>query len=289
MQTVATSSILINGYRIAYEQYGEGSPIWLLHGTPSYSYEWRKVIPALVQKGYKVYVHDLLGYGASERPLEADTSVAAQYTLFSQLLDELGMDRLHVAAHDLGGIVGVQLALEQPERVQSLTLLNMPSYDSWPSPTWKKIIEEQLEQVEQMPRADFDTMLKKQLPMAVYNKELMTGDTLDAYLEPHAGSLGKASFFSHQVAHYNAKYTESYGTDLPKLKVPVQILWGKKTNGSPLCTQRGLSRIFPMPAYMSFPKLVISSWKMNLGNVPIISTVSAINIREYICILNRMS
>lgn len=53
MQTAATSSILISGYRIAYEQYGEGSPIWLLHGTPSYSYEWRKVIPSLVQKGIK--------------------------------------------------------------------------------------------------------------------------------------------------------------------------------------------------------------------------------------------
>ncbi|NMI03369.1 alpha/beta hydrolase [Paenibacillus sp. SZ31] len=254
MQTAATSSILINGYRIAYEQYGEGSPIWLLHGTPSYSYEWRKVIPALVQKGYKVYVHDLLGYGASERPLEADTSVAAQYTLFSQLLDELGMDRLHVVAHDLGGIVGLQLAQEQPERVQSLTLLNMPSYDSWPSPTWKKIIEEQLEQVERMPRADFDAMLKKQLPMAVYNKELMTGNTLDAYLAPHTGALGKASFFSHQVAHYNAKYTESYGTDLPKLKVPVQILWGEEDEWQPLMYAKRLVQDIPHACLHVIPK-----------------------------------
>ncbi|MEK3795620.1 alpha/beta hydrolase [Paenibacillus sp. FSL R7-0204] len=254
MQTAATSSMLINGYRIAYEQYGEGSPIWLLHGTPSYSYEWRKVIPSLVQKGYKIYVHDLLGYGASERPLEADTSVAAQYTLFSQLLDELGMDRLHVAAHDLGGIVGLQLAQEQPERVQSLTLLNIPSYDSWPSPTWKKIIEEQFERVEQMSRTDFDTMLKKQLPMAVYNKDLMTGDTLDAYLAPHAGLLGKASFFSHQVAHYNAKYTESYKTDLPKLKVPVQILWGEEDEWQPLAYAKRLVQDIPHACLRVIPK-----------------------------------
>ncbi|WP_206105742.1 hypothetical protein [Paenibacillus amylolyticus] len=64
----------------------------------------------------------------------------------------------------------------------------MPGYDSWPSSTWKKIIEEQLEQVEQMPRADFDTMLKKQLP---------------------SGLIRESLFFSQQVAHYNAKYTES--------------------------------------------------------------------------------
>ena len=67
MEPLAKQQVLVNGHRIAYNTFGEGEPIILLHGTPSSSLIWRNVSPALIDAGYKVHIYDLLGYGASER------------------------------------------------------------------------------------------------------------------------------------------------------------------------------------------------------------------------------
>lgn len=65
---ILTHNIIIDGFRMAYGIKGEGEPIVLIHGPPSYSCLWRNVTSELVAAGYTVYLFDLLGYGASERP-----------------------------------------------------------------------------------------------------------------------------------------------------------------------------------------------------------------------------
>jgi haloalkane dehalogenase len=57
-----------DGYQMAYTNEGDGTPILLLHGVPTSSYLFRKMIPLLVNKGYRVIAVDLLGYGQSEKP-----------------------------------------------------------------------------------------------------------------------------------------------------------------------------------------------------------------------------
>ena len=79
MKTVVDQDVVVDGVRIAYRDgEGDGRPVVLVHGTPSHSYIWREVIPPLEIEGYRLLAFDLLGYGRSERPLERDTSVAAQ-------------------------------------------------------------------------------------------------------------------------------------------------------------------------------------------------------------------
>ena len=76
MSSLTPDNVIIDGQRIAYGVYGAGIPVLLVHGTPSYSYIWRDVLPGLVDAGYRVFVYDLLGYGHSERPWDEsiDTS-----------------------------------------------------------------------------------------------------------------------------------------------------------------------------------------------------------------------
>ena len=69
-------NVVVDGVRLAYRDRGEGPPVVFVHGTPSYSYEWREVVPEVESAGYRVVTYDLLGYGDSERPLDRDTSVA---------------------------------------------------------------------------------------------------------------------------------------------------------------------------------------------------------------------
>jgi pimeloyl-ACP methyl ester carboxylesterase len=224
--------VLVDGVRLAYRDRGEGEPVVFVHGTPSYSHEWRHVVPAVEAAGHRVITYDLLGYGASERPLDRDTSVGAQTELLVGLLDALGIERPSLITHDIGGAIGQRIAVLHPERVQRLMLIDSVSYDSWPSETWREIIRTRLERCAAMSAEDFEEMLTRQLHMTVAGT--MGDDDLRAYLAPHRTPLGRTSFFEHQVRHYDSRYTEELTDRLGDITMPVRILWGAQDRWQPV-------------------------------------------------------
>ncbi len=78
-----------SGGEVAYEVFGEGPAVVLVHGTPSRSYMWRDVVPALTDR-FSVYVYDLLGFGESERGEGVDVSIAAQGRALAELVEVWG-------------------------------------------------------------------------------------------------------------------------------------------------------------------------------------------------------
>lgn len=246
METVVDRDVVVDGVRIAYRDGGgDGRPVVLVHGTPSHSYIWREVIPPLESAGYRVLCFDLLGYGLSERPLDRDTSVAAQARILERLLDFWGLEKPDIVGHDIGGATAMIFAVNKPERVGKLMLLDTVSYDSWPSETWRKIIRDHLHEYHRMTLEEFRQMMVRQLTMTVYDKERMSKEVLEAYLAPLAGEMGKASFFTHQVSHYDSRYTEEITEDLKKLTMPVKILWGAKDEWQPVSYAKRLCRDIP--------------------------------------------
>ncbi|WP_433784751.1 alpha/beta fold hydrolase [Actinomycetospora sp. CA-101289] len=237
--------VLVDGVRLAYRDRGEGDPVVFVHGTPSYSYEWRDVVPAVEAAGHRVVTYDLLGYGASERPLDRDTSVGAQTDLLVGLLDALGIERPSLITHDIGGAIGQRIAVLHPERARRLMLIDTVSYDSWPSETWREIIRTRLESFAAMSAEDFEEMLTRQLEMTVADPARMQGDELAAYLAPHRGALGRASFFTHQVGHYDSRYTEELTGKLGEIGVPVRILWGEQDRWQPTSYAERLAADIP--------------------------------------------
>lgn len=153
MQHLVTDHALINGVRIAHGVHGQGEPVVLVHGTPSSSYIWRNVLPPLVEAGYRVHVYDLLGYGLSERPWSdtVDTSVAGQVPILEGLMTLWGLDQAHIVSHDIGGAVAQRLAMFSPERLISLTLIDVCSFDSWPSKRTHEQMQEGLESLIKKP------------------------------------------------------------------------------------------------------------------------------------------
>ncbi|MFD2415082.1 alpha/beta fold hydrolase [Amycolatopsis pigmentata] len=224
-----------------------------IHGTPSHSFEWRNVAPRIEAAGHRTIVYDLLGYGASERPSSRDTSVAAQTELLEHLLAKLGLDRVAIVAHDIGGAIGQRFAVAHPGRVRRLMLMDTVSYDSWPSPTWRKIIDEHLDEYRNLTQNAFDALLTRQLEMTVTDERRMAGPVLDAYLAPHRSALGRSSFFEHQVRHYDAKYTEEISGELDRLTMPVRILWGAADQWQPLDYALRLSEDIPTAELVVVP------------------------------------
>lgn len=240
-----TDHLVVDGVRLAYRERGQGEPVVFIHGTPSHSHEWRDVAPHIEAAGFRTVVYDLLGYGLSERPVDRDTSVAAQTDLLGHLLDALGIEQANIVAHDIGGAVGLRFALGHPGRVRRLMVIDSVSYDSWPSSTWRKIIDENLDDYSSMPQDDFDALLTRQLAMTVADESLMSGGNLEAYLAPHRSAPGRVSFFEHQVRHYDSKYTEEISGRLGELTMPVRVLWGEEDRWQPLHYARRLTGDIP--------------------------------------------
>ena len=107
-----------------------GTPVILLHGFPEFSYGWRKQIPALVKAGYRIIVPDQRGYNLSDKPkgissYDVDILVKDIVGLF----DYYGITKAFLVGHDWGAAVAWAVALNYPERLKKLAILNVPHPD----------------------------------------------------------------------------------------------------------------------------------------------------------------
>ncbi len=117
----------VNGVRLRYVEAGSGPLVVLLHGFPEFWYSWRHQIPALAQAGFHVVAPDMRGYGGSSKPsgwrsYRTDLLVGDVVAL----IRHLGHERAHVVGHDWGGAVAYLTAIEHPEVVRRLAVLNIP-------------------------------------------------------------------------------------------------------------------------------------------------------------------
>jgi haloalkane dehalogenase len=103
---------------------GEGAAVVLLHGVPTSSFLYRKVIPVLAGEGLRAVAFDFPGLGLAARPQRFDYSWSGLARWTGEAIDALELDRCHLVVHDIGGPIGLEWAVRNPERVLSLTALN---------------------------------------------------------------------------------------------------------------------------------------------------------------------
>ncbi len=116
------------------ERYGHGgAPVVLLHGFGTSSFVWRNIAPEIALANRTAFAIDLFGYGESDRPFDADFSIAAQAELVDRALTALRLPKATVVGLDLGGAVALRLAAGRPERVERLFLVNPIALDEVPA------------------------------------------------------------------------------------------------------------------------------------------------------------
>lgn len=108
----------------------DGTPVILLHGFPEFHYGWRKQVPALVEAGFRVIMPDQRGYNLSDKP----RGISAYHvnTLAKDIIglfDHFGIQKARLVGHDWGAVVAWTVALNHPERLEKLTILNVPHPD----------------------------------------------------------------------------------------------------------------------------------------------------------------
>lgn len=107
-----------------YVDEGEGDTLLFVHGTPSWSFEWRHLIRGLPASRYRCIAPDHLGFGLSERPRDGAYTPEWHAANLVEFVDRLGLDRFCLIVHDYGGPIGLPIALEAPGRIRGLVLLN---------------------------------------------------------------------------------------------------------------------------------------------------------------------
>ncbi len=126
-----------DGLRMHYVDEGEGAPIVLLHGEPTWGYLYRKMIPRLSEVG-RVIVPDYFGFGRSDKPVERPWYTYDRlYAGIERLACEhLGLENATVVMQDWGGPIGFRLAVEHPDRVARLVVMNTGIGARPPSEEW---------------------------------------------------------------------------------------------------------------------------------------------------------
>jgi haloalkane dehalogenase len=108
---------------VSYLDEGRGEPILFVHGTPTWSFEYRHLIRAL-SASHRCIAPDHLGFGLSERPADFPYTPEAHAGVLAELVEKLGLERFTLVVHDFGGPIGLPLAIDRPERIRGLVLLN---------------------------------------------------------------------------------------------------------------------------------------------------------------------
>lgn len=130
------------GLRMHYLDEGAGEPVLCLHGEPTWSFLYRKMIPPLARVA-RVLAPDYLGFGRSDKPTEVGWyTFDRHYASILGLVEALDLRSLTVVVQDWGGPIGLRLAVEQPTRVERLVIMNTGvGGGRAPSDTWLRFRE----------------------------------------------------------------------------------------------------------------------------------------------------
>jgi haloalkane dehalogenase len=115
----------VDGLRMHYLDEGQGDPIVCFHGEPTWSYLYRKMIPTLTGAGHRVIAPDYPGFGRSDKPTERGWYTYDRHVeTVTRLLEGLDARDATVVVQDWGGPIGLRWAMENPDRVERLVILN---------------------------------------------------------------------------------------------------------------------------------------------------------------------
>lgn len=223
----------VNGIRMHYVAAGAGPLLMLLHGWPQTWYCWRKVIPRLAEH-YTVVAPDLRGYGLTDKPaggydkrtMAADVRALAQH---------LGFDGLVLAGHDRGARVAHRYALDHPDEVQKLVVLDViPTRAMWDHLDlamargfWHWLFHVQPDLPEVLVGDRVETYLRYFFERWTYNRapvEEAVPEYVRAFSRPGALRAG--------FDDYRASFPDDFDADEAsaqagqKLEMPVLALWG---------------------------------------------------------------
>jgi haloacetate dehalogenase len=237
-----TKKIIIGDTKINLQIGGQGKALMLLHGYPQTHICWHKLVPALMEN-FTVITPDLRGYGDSIGPVpDSENQLYSKRAMandVASILDDLSIDKAMVVGHDRGGRVGYRFALDYPERIERLAVLDIiPTSEMWERMLASGFISgyhwQYLAQPNGLPEhmigLDPDRYLKHTLSSWTKTKNSFSRLAMNEYLR----CFRNPSVVAACCADYRAGASLDWHNDAvdkkarKKIECPLMTLWGKR-------------------------------------------------------------
>jgi pimeloyl-ACP methyl ester carboxylesterase len=219
----------IDGATIHYQEFGDAShpTLILIHGYTASTYVWQTSAPMLAENNFHVISVDLIGFGYSDKPKWFDYSIASQARMISRLMNRLGIGRATVVGSSYGGAVASTLALDYPERVEKLVLVDAVCNDDVKNhPLLRLAAIPVVGEVLTPFLIDSKFFLKHRMKntLAPENHHLITKDRIDSVHRP----LNAANAHHSVLATSRSWEACRIEADAQYIDQPTLIIWGDK-------------------------------------------------------------
>lgn len=233
----------VNGYNIHYIESGNGDPIIILHGIPTWSYLWRNVLDK-VGTDKRGIAFDLLGYGKSDFPEDSIVSLDRQYQILKEFIEKMNFEKVTLVVNDLGSLVGLHYAGLHPEKINGLVLIEaafMPAEEWYDQLTFMQkrmawFMRKQSRAENWLINKNFAA---KNMPK-MFTKRKLTDEEIAAYTEPFRDTVRRWSLINGPGPTKFPKGMKSTETgDLPDImnnyaqklieaEYPIHLIYAKK-------------------------------------------------------------
>jgi haloalkane dehalogenase len=187
--------INVQGLRMHYLDEGQGDEVILcLHGEPTWSYLYRKIIPGL-SPHYRVVAPDLIGFGKSDKFTEIDEySIQLLFDTLTAFIENLDLNNITLVCQDYGGVVGLPVATSMQDRFDRLVIMNtsLPTGDIEVGDgfmQWRQFVE----------RVGREMVVSKLIELSTVKQDVLTDDVLRAYNAPFPDERYKAAIATYPL------------------------------------------------------------------------------------------
>jgi pimeloyl-ACP methyl ester carboxylesterase len=223
----------VNGVNLHYKEYGQGEPVFiLLHGFGASEFSWREVVEPLSRSG-RVITYDRPAFGLTERPMPGEWTGANPYSiegnveLLDGLMDELGVEQGILVGNSAGGGVAAAYALEHPEHVQGLVLVDPAlgngrggRFPSWLLPIMSSPQLRNLGPL--LVRSIAGESGDETIRLAWHNPSLITSEVYGGYRRPLQANNWDKALYEFTIA----ANPENYADRLSELIMPLLVVTG---------------------------------------------------------------
>jgi pimeloyl-ACP methyl ester carboxylesterase len=230
--------IMVNGFNMHYVIGGKGDPVVLLHGWPETWYEWRHIIPELIDNNYTVIAPDMRGIGDSEKPQTGYDKKTIAEDIY-QLVKKLGYSKIYLVAHDWGGPVAYSYAAAHPQDIQKMIIVDVPlpgfgveeAANFSPNGIWHLSFHAVRDLPEKLIDGQEDIYLNWFYDHYSYNQSAITSEAREEYIKQYSkpGAL-RTGFEYYRAIFEDAQQNKEYAKQ--KLDIPILTIGGEAGVGN---------------------------------------------------------
>jgi pimeloyl-ACP methyl ester carboxylesterase len=242
-------------WQVHYTEQGKGSKhLLLIHGFRAHTFTWRHLIDPLVQAGYHVWTIDLIGYGLSDKPINASYDADFFIHQLKSFMEAKNISSAHLIGNSMGGGLALKLTLDHPKCVQSLTLINALGYPlDLPfhfyltrhlGPLWQPFLS--------------PTVIRLGLQQIVFDPKMVSEDQVIAYSFPYQLPGGTQASLA-TLKQFDEQKLIDLSQRYPSLNHPLLIIWGDQDKLIPITHYEKFIKEFPHADRLLIP---------NCGHIP---------------------